>query len=262
VSSGGAVARQSYELPFFAVSIVALLAASAVRIWVPSCNATSSADQIQSRLSFDPNVRTIWRLRTIGFVVAIGIGAFEVGLALRGSQDLGMGPRQVALMFTACSLVMFVVQAAVFSPMVAPASTRWFIMPALITMAVALILVPRTTDFTALLAIVAVVAASAGILSPILTYWVSLEGGTSKGAELGKQTAVTSLGQTLGSLVGGSFFASTILQGAPFLISSILLAAAAIACWRLPRRLGHTRARLSGFAPGKNPHVSSSSTNH
>ena len=262
VSSGGAVARQSYELPFLAVSIVALLAASAVRIWVPSCNATSSADQIQSRLSFDPNVRTIWRLRTIGFVVAIGIGAFEVGLTLRGSQDLGMGPRQVALMFTACSLVMFVVQAAVFSPMVAPASTRWFIMPALITMAVALILVPRTTDFTALLAIVAVVAASAGILSPILTYWVSLEGGTSKGAELGKQTAVTSLGQALGSLVGASFFASAILQGAPFLISSILLAAAAIACWRLPRRLGHTRASLSGFAPGKNPHVSSSSTNH
>lgn len=242
VSSGGPVMRQSYALPFLAVSILALAAARAVHIWVPSRNNTSSADQFQSLPARDKDRGTIWTLRAIGFVVAVGVGAFEVGLALRGNQDLGMDPRQVALMFSVCSLVMFVVQAAVFSPMVAPASTRWFIVPSLITMATALALVPRMTAFTTLLALVAIVAASAGILSPILTYWVSLEGGQSRGAELGKQTAVTNLGQALGSLAGGSLFASTFVAGAPFLLTSSFLAAAAFACWRLPCRLDRARA--------------------
>ena len=241
VSFGGAVARQSYELPFLAVSILALAAALAVHIWLPRTIA-SSADQIQSRPARDKDMRIIWTLRAVGLVVALGIGAFEVGLALRGNQDLGMDPRQVALMFTVCSLVMFIVQAAVFSPIMMPASTRWFIVPALITMATALGLVPWMTAFSALLAVVAIVAASAGILSPILTYWVSLEGGQSRGAELGKQTAVSNLGQALGSLAGGSLFASTIVAGAPFLLTSSFLAAAAVACWQLPRRLDHARA--------------------
>jgi len=241
-SLAGAVMRRSYALPFLAVSILAFAAALAVHIWVPRGTIASQSDKSQSHPTCEINMRTIWTLRAVGFVVAIGISAFEVGLALRGNQDLGMDPRQVALMFTVCSLVMFIVQAAVFSPMITPASTRWFIVPSLITMAAALALVPRMTAFTALLAVVAVVAASAGILFPILTYWVSLEGGKSRGAELGKQSAVSNLGQVLGSLAGGSLFASTIIAGAPFLLTSSFLAAAAVACWRLPRRLDHARA--------------------
>lgn len=255
-ATGDNVTRQSYELPFFAVSTVALVGAVVVHIWVPRRTALASADQGQSHPAYNSNKRTIWNLRAVGFVVATGVGAFEVGLALRGNQVLRMDPREVALMFTTCSLVMFLVQAFVFSPMVKPASTRWFIVPALITMGTALVLVPRMTEFTALLAIVAIVAASAGILSPIVTYWVSLEGGISKGAELGKQAAVTNLGQALGSLAGGSFFASTIVPDSPFLLTSFLLAVVAIASWRLPRRLDPTRAIPSGFTPGERPHVS------
>lgn len=37
-------------------------------------------------------------------------------LALRGKQELGLTPYQIALMFTECSLVMFVIQAIVFPP--------------------------------------------------------------------------------------------------------------------------------------------------
>ncbi|MBN9290115.1 MAG: MFS transporter [Hyphomicrobium denitrificans] len=119
VSFGGAVARQSYELPFLAVSILALAAALAVHIWLPRTIA-SSADQIQSRPARDKDMRIIWTLRAVGLVVALGIGAFEVGLALRGNQDLGMDPRQVALMFTVCSLVMclFAYNDAGLDPMV------------------------------------------------------------------------------------------------------------------------------------------------
>jgi hypothetical protein len=84
---------------------------------------------------------------------------------------------------------MFVVQAIVFSPWVKPETTRWFIGPALAVLAAGLFLVPRASDFVLMLAVIGAVAASAGILSPILTYWISSKAGKALGAELGKQTA-------------------------------------------------------------------------
>jgi len=254
--SPGESAR-SYELPFFAIAGIALLAGIAVHCFVPN-NATevSASEERKPASSSAGNTQTILALRAISFLVATGVGVFEVGLALRGNQELGMAPAQVALMFTVCSLVMFVVQAVVFSPMIKPGSTRWFIAPALGTMAAALLLVPRMTEYAALLAIVAVVAASAGILSPVLTYWTSLESGKTKGAELGKQAAVVSLGQALGSVAGGSLYTFAAIPTAPFVLTAILLAGASVAAFRMPRRLRYDRTPRSEVTPGEGPCVS------
>jgi hypothetical protein len=111
---------------------------------------------------------------------------FEVGLALRGKQELGLTQYQTALMFTECSLVMFVVQAIVFSPWVKPETTRWFIAPALAVLAAGLFLVPRASDFVLMLAVIGAVAASAGILSPILTYWISSKAGRDRSGIAGR----------------------------------------------------------------------------
>ena len=83
-----------------------------------------------------------------------GIGVFEVGLALRGKQELALMQYQIALMFTECSLVMFVVQGMVFAPWVKPETTRWLIAPALSVLATGLFLVPRASDFTLMLTVV------------------------------------------------------------------------------------------------------------
>lgn len=128
---------------------------------------------------------------------------FQVGLALRGKQELALTKTQIAMMFTECSLVMFVVQAMVFAPWVKPATTRWLIAPAFAVLAVALFLVPRASNFSLMLAVIAAVAASAGILSPILTYWISSKAGRFQGAQLGKQTAAASLGVAVDSAAGG-----------------------------------------------------------
>jgi len=254
--STGESAR-SYELPFFAISGVALLAGIAVHRFVPNkATNVSASEEREGPSSSTGNTRTILTLRAISFLVAAGVGVFEVGLALRGNQELGMAPAQVALMFTACSLVMFVVQAVVFLPRVKPSWTRWLIAPGLGVMALSLLLVPRMTEFAALLATVAAVAASAGILSPILTYWTSLESGKTKGAELGKQAAVVSLGQALGSVAGGSLYTFAFIPAAPFVVTAVLLAGASVAGFGLPRRLMYDRAPPSGVAPGEGSCVS------
>ena len=252
-SEVGEVAR-SYELPFFTIAVVAAIASVAVRSFVPNDVTAVSAQGLTGRLKPQvDDVLSLLTLRTISFLVAAGVGIFEVGLALRGNQELGMPPAQVAIMFTVCSLVMFVVQAIVFSPKISPSWTRWLIAPALAVMATALLFIPVTSQYIALLTTVSVVAASAGILSPILTYWTSLESGKTKGAELGKQIAVVSLGQALGSVAGGSLYSFTMIPGAPFIVTALLLAAAAMTALKLPRWLEQRQALRSEVTIAEGP---------
>ena len=103
------------------------------------------------------------KLLILTFIVSVGVGVFEVGLALRGKQELGLSPYQIALMFTECSLVMFVMQAIAFSPWFKPDTTRWLIAPALSVLAVGLLLVPWASDFMLMLV---VIGACSGLMKP------------------------------------------------------------------------------------------------
>ena len=163
----------SVSIPLAATALLAFIAALAVAFAVPS----SERHVRTQKTTYAPVDNAVWlvpKLLILTFIVSAGVGVFEVGLALRGRQELGLTPYQIALMFTECSLVMFVMQAIVFSPWFKPDMTRWFITPALFVLAAGLFLVPRAYDFTLMLVIIAAVAASAGILSPILTYWISV----------------------------------------------------------------------------------------
>ena len=86
-------------------------------------------------------------------------------------------------------------------------------------------------------AVIGAVAASAGILSPILTYWISSKAGRAQGAELGKQTAASSLGVTVGSAAGGLLFDVTWLPNASFLLMTLLTGFALLLSLGLPNML-------------------------
>ena len=223
-------------VPLAATAALTLLAALGVALAVAG---GKPADDVakHSPPVLKPAASLVPKLLAVSFIVSAGIGVFEVGLALRGKQELGLTQYQIALMFTECSLVMFVVQAIVFSPLVKPATTRWFITPALVVLAAGLFLVPRASDFILMLAVIGAVAASAGILSPILTYWISSKAGKAQGAELGKQTAAASLGAAVGSAVGGLLFDVAWLPNASFLLSTLLTVLGVLLSLGLPKML-------------------------
>lgn len=148
-----------------------------------------------------------------------------------------MNAAQIGMMFSECSAVMLVVQAVVFSPLVKPEITRWFVTPGLGLLAVGLVAVPFASTYVTTTVTVALVAASAGIVSPIVTYWVSLSAGEAQGADLGRMTAVASLGQALGSAGGGLLFDVSFLPGAAFTAAAIVVSAGIGASLRLPRIL-------------------------
>lgn len=209
----------SVAIPLAAIALLAFFVASAVAFAVPGGKGRDRA-QKAPRASVHGIAWLVPKLLILTFIVSAGIGVFEVGLALRGKQDLGLTPYQIALMFAECGLVMFVMQAIVFSPRFKPDTTRWLIAPALAALATGLFLVPRASDFALMLVVIGAIAASAGILSPILTYWISAKAGSAQGWELGRQTAAASLGFTLGSAAGGLLFAATALPGASFVLAA------------------------------------------
>lgn len=226
----------SVAFPLAATALLALLVAVFAAF---AMHGSNGHDRLPNASSLAAN-RLTWlvpKLLVLTFIVSASVGVFEVGLALRGTQELGLTPTQVALMFTECSLVMFVVQAIVFAPWFNPSITRWLIAPALAVLAVGLFLVPRASDFTLMLIVVGAIAASAGVLLPILTYWISANAGSAQGWELGKQTAAASLGVTIGSAAGGLLFNVAALPGASFILTAGLAASGLLLTVGLPRML-------------------------
>ena len=222
--------------PLAVTAVLALLVALAVAVTVSGAtpNATSTK---HDRPDSNAVPWLVPKLLILAFIVSAGIGVFEVGLALRGKQELGLTQYQIALMFTECSLVMFVVQAVVFSPWMKPEATRWLIAPAFAVLAAGLFLVPRASSFALMLVVIGAVAASAGILSPILTYWISSKAGKTQGAELGKQTAASSLGVAVGSALGGLLFDVTWLPNASFVLITVVTLLAVLLSLGLPHLL-------------------------
>lgn len=212
----------SIAAPLSATALLAFFVAPAVAFAIPD-EQSPNILQKASIASFDKYAWLVPKLLILTFIVSASIGAFEVGLALSGKEYLGLAPYQVALMFTECSLVMLVMQAIVFSPWIKPDATRWLISPMLATLAIGLFLVSRASDFVSMLLVVGAVSASAGILSPILTYWISVKAGGTQGWELGKQAAAASLGVTAGSAAGGLLHNIAALPIASFVLMAVLV---------------------------------------
>lgn len=227
----------SVAVPLTATALLAFLVAVAVGLTVPGGKDASRASKTAKASGEKKMTWLVPKLLILTFIASAGIGVFEVGLALRGKQELGLTPYQIALMFTECSLVMFVMQAIVFSPWFKPELTRWCIAPALFVLAAGLFFVPWASDFTLMLVVIGAVSASAGILSPILTYWISAKAGSAQGWELGKQTAAASLGVTLGSVAGGLLYNIAALPGASFVLTAGLAALGFLLSLGLPHLL-------------------------
>ena len=238
-------------LALLAPAILALIAA--LLVWISLPDKRHHLDRpAQIPMRLDNSI--MHRLWIVAFVTAMAVGSFEVGLALRAKQSLGLDAVHIGAMFAECSLVMFIVQALVFSPLMDPARTRWFIWPALALLAAGLVTVPLADTSIAMTVAVALIAASAGILSPIATYWASLGTAETQGADLGRMTAASSLGQALGSAGGGLLFNVQILPDAGFIVTAFIVAVSVFAVFPLARLLTPNSA---GETPSNQPRLSS-----
>lgn len=223
--------------PFLVSAALAALVAAVISIAVPP--ATKSAGPVATAVVAGAR-GTVLRLLVLSFLTAAALGAFEVGLTLRGTQVLGMSPYSIGLMFSECMIVMLIMQAIVFSPLIKIENTRWFLTPGLVLLAGSLAALPQAASAFGTAIAVSVVAASAGTLSPLVTYWTSLNAGARQGVGLGSDTAASSLGLAVGSALMGLLFRETFVPNMSFTLVALAVLAGIAASIGLSRRLAPT----------------------
>jgi len=246
---GGSSSVGAITTPLASTAVLSALAGIAVALAVPNWPGRHAAASVRTRkMTRPPPVVSV--LLGVTFAVSVAVGVFEVGLALRGTQELNLAPPQVAAMFTECSLVMLAAQAMVFGPWTRADATRWLIVPALVALGIGLALVPLAPAFRSILLVTGGVAASAGILTPILAYWISATAAHALGGEMGRQAAAASLGITVGSAAGGLLFDVPVVRGAPFVMAAGLVASVAWLSRGLPRALAPARTGYDSRTQG------------
>ncbi len=222
-SSSGASFGNSFSMPFFIAAGGGAVIFLAVYQWLPDMPASPRMPAATNRSGDNTSINGLLLLALLGM---FGLGAFEVAIALQGQQVLGLKPIQIGFIFLDCSLVMIVVEILFFSSLVRRISLARIILSTLLAMALSVGMLPLVSDWWWLMLVVALFAAGSGLLIPLLAYRVSMEAGASQGRMLGRQTAIGSLGQGLGSAAAGWLFG--ISEGAPFWLTASLLMAGAL----------------------------------
>jgi DHA1 family multidrug resistance protein-like MFS transporter len=220
--------------PFFIVAIFGGLIWTLSYFSLPEAVARSASGAAEDANLPEQAATPIAVLFVLTLLLLFGVSAFEVALALLGQQVLGFTPGQIGLLFMECSLAMMVVQILFFSMLTKQLESRRVVVSLFLAMSLGLVWLPRMSEFGALLFFVAVIASTAGMLTPLLAYQVSLGATAGRGAALGKQTAAASLGQALGSVAAGGLFA--LRPESPFWVAAALLLLGAIIYFTLGGR--------------------------
>jgi predicted MFS family arabinose efflux permease len=215
------------------LALVAGLTAVIAALWIPSL-----PPRTELKHAAPTARRQLVVLLWLSALIAAGLGAFEVGVTLRGQNDPSLTSGQLGLVFAECMLVMAGAQALVFNRWVSVEWTARLIAPSLLVLGLALLLLPWTSSGGGLILATGAIAAAGGILLPVLAFWITLAAGPMQGRQLGRQTSVASLGQATGSALAG-FLAGTSgsLNGGLLLTGAMLVMAAAWLLRGLPQLL-------------------------
>jgi len=221
---GGALGNMwSAQMPPSGAPFLTIALTSAVVALIASRLLPSGRSDRNGRMSGKERSRSRRELRLLliaSLLLAVGLGTFEVGLALVGELGLGLTPGAIGLMFAECMVVMAAAQLLVFNPWFPPRATRWLLAPAFAVFAIALLMLPLAASIPELFWTVAAIGAPAGVLSPVIAFWISLSAGEAQGSELGWQAAAASFGLGVGSVLGGLPLGMVGPLGLPFVIAA------------------------------------------
>lgn len=222
--TGGSVLH-GMALPLVSAASVGSVILAVVWVLVPS-DTTRVAPETRSVVG---TLRTLLvSILLLGAFGALGLGVLEVGLAVFGVRGWGLSAGRLAVFYTVCSVFMVITQLLAFGRLAKHVDERWIVALSLAVMAGGFALLGMTVGrFAAALASVALIAASAGLLTPALSQLAARHGGSQVGAWAGWQNSAGNLGQALGSALAGALF--TWMAFDAFFTVAVLLALAAIA---------------------------------
>lgn len=146
------------------------------------------------------------RFLGLNLLAYLGLGAFEVVLPLAARGPLDIDPTRVSLLFVECSLLMLIAQGILILAAPFRAHFSKVLIGSIAAYGAGLLWLTGATSFGAALPAVGLIAASSGLVLPLIGFLATMEIDARPGAALGRLTAAGGLGQGLGSLSGGALY--------------------------------------------------------
>lgn len=184
----------------YASGFVALVALVVVALMLSSAPNRSGRDAAEVERPLP------WRFLALNFLAYLGLGAFEVALPFAARGPLALDAAQVSLLFAECSLVMLAVQGAMMWAARYRVRFEQALVVAIAVYGGGLLLLAGAGSMSGTAAAVGLIAASSGLVLPMVGYLATFEIGARPGTALGALTAAGALGQAIGSASGGALY--------------------------------------------------------
>lgn len=181
--------------------------------------------------------RQAWPALSASFLLLLGLGAFEAMLPVFGQSALSLDPPALGLLLALCMLVMLAVQSGLFlAPILHRAAHARFIAAGFLVVSGGVAWLAEANSFAGAAVGVGLIGAGGAFLQPAIAYLATLNEGGASGTLLGALTGAGSLGQALGSVVGGGLFATFEANGLWVVAAGLAAGAAWIGAPGLRRR--------------------------
>ena len=200
---------ENFALLFFLSAILMFLTLLLALRWLPESLSVSARNTTGEKVSFDWTKMENRLLILLGLTFAgqFGLSIFEGTFALYAQERFGYGPFETGIAFMVCGLVMAVFQVIAVGYLadrvriISQVALGFGLMGTGIMM----LLVMRSLPL--ILGAVSVLSLGMALITPNLAALISKQDDQHKGALMGLQTAINSLGQVAGPLLGGILFA-------------------------------------------------------
>ncbi len=225
-----------FSTPFFVASLLAVISLFAAIYLIPE---SLQRSEIQSRSGLSSKhadlpseahwsviLKTSRGLLILSFLGYFALSLFEGTFALHGKSVMNFGPGQMGAVFMVCGLVMAVAQVGAVGWLIGRIGEKPLLPPGFLLIGSALFLLMTTQEMALILFYVSIFAIGMALINPSLSSLVSKNAGELSGTALGMQSAVISLGQAVGPVVGGFLFIWNV--HVPYLLTALLMTGTAI----------------------------------
>jgi len=177
------------------------------------------------------------RLLAVFFLVILAFAGMEATFALWAMREYGWGPAQIGYVFTYVGLLSAVMQGGLIGPLTRRFGEERLMQSGLALIALGLLLLPVAGTLPPLIVAVTALSIGMGAMQPSLNSLISRRAGAEEQGEvMGVAQSVGSLARVLGPIIAGTLF-EAFGRNSPFLWGAVLVAAALLLSWRLPRTM-------------------------
>ena len=147
--------------------------------------------------------RTFILLLSLSFISQLALSMFEGTFALHSQRLFSFGPRQMSLVFVICGSLMGLLQLGPVAWLIEKKGERVLLPFGFLFLGIGIFMLTTTQEMTWILIYVAFISIGMAILTPSLASLITKDSGNEYGASLGIFSAVNSLGQVAGVVIGG-----------------------------------------------------------